>query len=108
MKLALRCDHVTRGEKGSGRDGRSPGYPGEIVSPSSEGNDVVKKMRTYRRCGVPHYWIIDPIAETLIVYRWTESGYLLVQAAQGSERVSAKPFDAVSFSVHGLLEGDDE
>lgn len=51
-----------------------PDWVCEIVSPSSEDNDVVKKMRTYRRCGVPHYWIIDPIAETLIVYRWTEGG----------------------------------
>ena len=85
-----------------------PDWVCEIVSPSSERNDVVKKMRTYRRSGVPHYWIIDPIAETLIVYRWTEDGYLLVQSAQGSERVSAEPFDAVSLSVHGLLEDDDE
>ena len=85
-----------------------PDWVCEILSPSNESNDVIKKMRTYQRCGVPHYWIIDPIAESLIVYRWTEGGYLLVQSAQGTERVSAEPFDAVSFSVHGLLEGDDE
>jgi Uma2 family endonuclease len=85
-----------------------PDWVCEILSPASESNDVVKKMRTYQRCQVPHYWIVDPIAETLIIYRWTEGGYLLVQSAQGTERVSAEPFDAVSLSVHGLLEGDDE
>ncbi len=50
----------------------------------------------------------DPIAETLIVYRWTEKGYLLVLDAQGEERVSPEPFEAATFSVHGLLDGDEE
>ena len=85
-----------------------PDWVCEIVSPSNERNDVVKKMRAYRRSGVPHYWLIDPIAETLIVYRWTENGYLLVLDAQGEERVNPEPFEAATFSVHGLLEGDDE
>lgn len=65
-------------------------------------------MRTYQRCGVPHYWLVDPIAETLIVYRWTAGGYLLVQSSHGTERVRAEPFDAVSLSVHGLIEGDED
>jgi Uma2 family endonuclease len=85
-----------------------PDWVCEIVSPSNERNDVVRKMRTYQRSGVPHYWIIDPIAETLIVYRWTEGGFLLVPSAQGEERVRAEPFDAVSLSVRGLLEGNDD
>jgi hypothetical protein len=28
--------------------------------------------------------------------------------AQGEERVQAEPFEAATFSVHGLLGGDDE
>jgi hypothetical protein len=31
-----------------------------------------------------------------------------VQSAQGEERVRAEPFDAVSLSVLGLLEGNDD
>lgn len=85
-----------------------PDWVCEIVSPSNERNDVVKKMRTYQRCGVPHYWLVDPVAETLIVYRWTEGGYLLVQSSQGEETLRAEPFEAVSLSVRGLLEGDDD
>ena len=85
-----------------------PDWVCEILSPSTERNDVVKKMRTYQRCAVPHYWVLDPIAETLIVYRWTEGGYLLVQSAQGEERIFAEPFVAVSISVRALLEGEDD
>lgn len=84
-----------------------PDWVCEIVSPSNQRNDVVQKMRTYQRSGVPHYWIIDPIAETLIVYRWTEGGYLLVQSVQGTEALLAEPFENVSLSVRSLIEGED-
>ena len=32
----------------------------EIISPSSQGTDRVKKMALYARSGVPEYWIADP------------------------------------------------
>jgi Uma2 family endonuclease len=85
-----------------------PDWICEILSPSNQRNDVIWKMRTYQRSGVPHYWLLNPIEESLIVYRWTESGYLLVQSMQGEERARAEPFDAVILSVHGLLEGDED
>lgn len=61
-----------------------PDWVAEIVSPSNERNDIIKKMLTYQRCRVPHYWLIDPILEALVVYRFTESGYLLAQSASGT------------------------
>lgn len=85
-----------------------PDWVCEIISPSNERNDIIKKMLTYQRCAVPHYWLIDPILEALVVYRYTNAGYLLVQSAQKDQRIRAEPFDAVSFSVRGLLDGEDE
>lgn len=84
-----------------------PDWVCEILSPSNERNDIVKKMLTYQRSRVPHYWLIDPILEALVVYRCTDQGYLLVQSAQREERIRAEPFDAVELSVRGLIEGDD-
>mgnify|MGYP001366042697 CR=1 FL=1 len=43
-----------------------PDWVCEILSPSNERNDLIRKMRTYQRCGVPQTWIHDPVAETLI------------------------------------------
>jgi len=85
-----------------------PDWVCEILSPSNERNDIVKKMLTYQRCQVPHYWLIDPILEALVVYRWTEEGYLLVQSAQRDERIRAEPFDAVELSVRGLIDDDED
>jgi len=85
-----------------------PDWVCEILSPSNSRNDVIKKMRVYQRCQVPHYWLLDPEQETLSVHRWTAEGYLNVQAAEGRERIRPEPFAEVELSVHGLVEGDDE
>jgi Uma2 family endonuclease len=85
-----------------------PDWVCEIISPSNERNDIVRKMLTYQRTRVPHYWLIDPITEAMVVYRWTEAGYLLVQSAQREERIRAEPFEGVSLSPRSLLDGDEE
>lgn len=84
-----------------------PDWICEVLSPSNPENDLLRKLRVYQRCGVPHYWIIDPLAEVLVVYRWTSEGYLLVLTAEGSERVRVEPFDAVELSVRDLVALDE-
>ena len=37
----------------------------EVLSPSTQGNDLVKKRELYERYGVPEYWIVDPRRKTL-------------------------------------------
>lgn len=85
-----------------------PDWVCEVLSSTNAGNDLVKKLRAYHRAGVPHYWILDPLAETLFVYRWTEPGYVRVVSAQGAERVCAEPFEAVTFSVSSLIDPSDD
>jgi Uma2 family endonuclease len=84
-----------------------PGWVCEILSASNAQNDLIRKMRVYQRSQVQHYWLLDPDAETLTVYRWTAEGYLLVQTATGRELVRAEPFGEVELSVRGLIHGDD-
>lgn len=84
-----------------------PDWVCEILSASNRSHDLVKKLRVYHTCQVPHYWIVDPVSETLMVHRWTRDGYLLVLAADRGERVRAEPFDAVELSL-GMLFGDED
>jgi Uma2 family endonuclease len=37
----------------------------EILSPSTEERDRGVKRRIYARHGIPHYWLVDPVASTL-------------------------------------------
>jgi Uma2 family endonuclease len=83
-----------------------PDWVCEILSPSTARRDQVGKQRTFHRCGVRHYWIVDPEREVLIVQRWAADGYLVVLTAAKGETVRAEPFDAVELAV-GELFGDD-
>ncbi len=78
----------------------------EILS-TNRRNDLVKKKRTYHAHRVGHYWIVDPVAETLLAYRWGPDGYIEVAAAQRGERARIEPFEAIELVV-GVLFGDDE
>jgi Uma2 family endonuclease len=83
-----------------------PDWICEVLSVTNLANDKVRKLRRYHQGGVPHYWIIDPIGETLNVYRLEAPGYLNVMTAERHETVRAEPFDAIELRV-GLLFGDD-
>ena len=85
-----------------------PDWVCEILSPSNPENDLFKKIRVYQRAQVQHYWIIDPVAESLAVYRWTLDGFLLVMVARGDERVRAEPFESVELSVRALVRGEED
>jgi Uma2 family endonuclease len=53
----------------------------EVLSPSSARIDKVRKLRLYERHGVREYWLADPAADTLEVYRLTTEGRLALQAS---------------------------
>lgn len=84
-----------------------PDWVCDILSPSNPQTDLFKKIRVYQRAEVGHSWILDPVTESLAIYRWTPEGSLLVAVAHGAERVRAEPFDAVEISVRELATGDD-
>ncbi len=47
----------------------------EILSPGTAENDRRVKFSLYERFGVPEYWIVDPEAETVQVYRLSDGRY---------------------------------
>lgn len=85
----------------------APDWVCEILS-SNRRNDLVKKKRAYHLHHVGHYWIVDPIEQTLSVSRWTADGYLEVLTADATERVRAEPFEAIELRVGALFDDDDD
>jgi len=83
-----------------------PDWVCEVVSESNAVNDLVRKFRGYHAARVPHYWIVDPREESLVVHRYTPEGYLAVVTAVSGEIVRAEPFDAIEIRV-GELFGHD-
>lgn len=84
-----------------------PDWVCEIVSPRHERADQVDKPRVLHAAQVPHYWLIDPEEQLLLVHRWSPAGYVVVLRAAATEVVRAEPFDAIEIPV-GMLFGLDD
>lgn len=48
----------------------APDWIIEIVSPSNAAHDFKDKLYLYSKAGVREYWIIDPVEERVLVYRF--------------------------------------
>ena len=66
--ISVICDPKKLTEKGCNG---APDWVIEIVSPSSSGNDYIRKLQLYHSAGVLEYWIVDPGSEMVTVYDLT-------------------------------------
>lgn len=76
-----------------------PDWVCEVLSPSTERIDRLKKVRKYAQAGVGHLWLAHPVNRTLEVYRRVEDKWLLLDVFAGAEEVRAEPFDAVGLDL---------
>lgn len=81
-----------------------PDWVCEILSQGTEATDRGKKMRIYRREGVGHTWLINPVTRTLEVYRLETGRWILVDTFEGDAVVRAEPFDAIDLALAVLWE----
>jgi Uma2 family endonuclease len=51
----------------------------EILSPSTLGIDLVRKMALYARSGLPEYWVADPERRILVINRLQGEDYIAVE-----------------------------
>lgn len=63
----------------------------EVLSPSTTLIDRSTKLQLYARHGVPYYWIVDPEARRIEVYRLAEGGYRLELTASGGQPMALPP-----------------
>ena len=84
-----------------------PDWAAEVLSPSTARYDLVEKLRTLEKAGVPYYWVIDPEHEILTVHRLGGEGYVNALTAGIGDIVRAAPFDAIDISIAALF-GHDE
>ncbi len=80
----------------------APDWVCEVISPRTERVDRGKKMRIYRREGVRHAWLINPVAQTLEVYRLDDGRFWLLDTHEGDEAVRAEPFEAIELPLAAL------
>ena len=77
----------------------APDWVCEVVSPSTARVDRVRKVPVYAREGVSHLWLVDPLQQTLEVFRLEEQRWVLVSTHGGAESVRAEPFAALELDM---------
>jgi Uma2 family endonuclease len=77
----------------------APDWVCEILSPSTERMDRVKKLPAYARHGVGHAWLINPTTRTLEVFRRDGGSWVLVATHADDAVVRAEPFDAIEIDL---------
>ena len=79
-----------------------PDWVCEVLSPRSAPRDRAEKLPFYARAGVAHAWLVDPIGQTLEVYRLAEHGWQVARIWRGDVAVRAEPFDALELALGPL------
>jgi len=73
----------------------APDWVCEILSPSTERMDRLRKLRIYGREGVSWVWLVNPISRTLEILRLEAGRWVLINTHGGEEEIHAEPFDAI-------------
>lgn len=79
--------------------GLAPDWACEIISPSTQARDRGVKLDIYLREQVGHVWLVDPIAETLEVYRHGGAHWIRCALYAGNAAVHAEPFDSFELQL---------
>jgi Uma2 family endonuclease len=77
----------------------APDWVCEVVSPSTARVDRVRKVPIYAREGVGHLWLVDPLQQTLEVFRLEGRHWVLMSTHGGAEAVRAEPFEALELDM---------
>lgn len=82
----------------------APDWVCEVLSPSTQRHDRIRKMRVYAREQVGHVWLVDPAAQTLEVYARSADAWVRSQVGEATEKLRAAPFEALELDLSVLWE----
>ncbi|WP_100010146.1 type II toxin-antitoxin system prevent-host-death family antitoxin [Lentibacillus sediminis] len=71
----------------------------EILSESTQGKDLVKKLDLYMECGVGEYWIVDPSEKKVIIYYFEEREIRRTVICKSTETADSFLFDGLSVDL---------
>jgi Uma2 family endonuclease len=76
----------------------------EIVSPNQASRDYRYKRSEYAARGIAEYWIVDPIAQKVMVLEWVE-GFYDEQVYEGDHAIASKVFASLELTAAQVLQG---
>jgi Uma2 family endonuclease len=76
----------------------------EIVSPDKPERDTEEKPRDYAAAGIPEYWIVNPLNDTVTVLALAGAAYVEHGVFQRGDRGASKLLDGFSVSVDEVFD----
>lgn len=76
----------------------------EVLSPATREIDRGPRKNLYRRAGVPHLWLIDPVIETVEIYDLSDGDYRLNATYEAGQEFSSPLFPQETVSVARLFD----
>lgn len=80
----------------------TPDWVCEVLSPSTLRVDKIRKMPLYAQSGVLHFWLIDPLARTLDVFRLESGQWVVAGLYAEDDKVRAEPFQDIAIELVNL------
>lgn len=75
----------------------------EILSPSTQAHDRVRKLRLYAKSGVGEYWLIQPESHTLEVLHLRDGDYIVANTGTGGDQLSSPTFPSWVLDLEELF-----
>lgn len=75
----------------------------EVVSKDKPSRDLVQKKREYAKAGMPEYWIVNPMQESVIVYRLQGKRYVRHGLFRRGQRATSALLPGFSVNVTALF-----
>jgi Uma2 family endonuclease len=79
-----------------------PDWVCEILSPGSARIDKTEKMPLYAQHGISHLWLIDPLANTLDVFRLETGRWMVLGLFAEDDKVRTEPFPEIEIELAEL------
>jgi len=80
----------------------APDWVCEVLSPSTAQIDRARKLAIYARERVSHAWLVDPLAQTLEVFRLEGGRWVLLAAHAGKQLMRAEPFNDIEIDLASI------
>jgi Uma2 family endonuclease len=76
----------------------------EIVSPDNPARDLEEKPRDYAEAGIPEYWIVNPLDETVTVLTLTDGSYVEYGVFRRGDEARSKLLDGLTVRVDQIFD----
>ncbi|MEM1122131.1 MAG: Uma2 family endonuclease [Bacteroidota bacterium] len=75
----------------------------EIISPSSYKRDHFTKKKLYEQFGIPEYWIVDPLNQSIEIYTLKKKTYEVHAIGVADEKVTSNVLQGFELKVDSIF-----